>query len=127
MYIHMFCNFKAIAIQGGRILFSFLLPLSLLSFASMPPPPHNTPRRRRRRQFLYNNFEVFLFYFRCSQRTGHVRVLSFKLAIAILCQGPLEEKYRCKFLLLTYCAHAHQALEPKLLSSNSDACARGHP
>ena len=69
-------------------------------------------------RFLYNNFEVFLFYFLCSQRTGHVRVLSFKLAIAILCQGPLEEKYRCKFLLLTYCAHAHRALEPKPLSSN---------
>jgi hypothetical protein len=32
-----------------------------------------------------------------SQRTGHVRVLSFKLAIAVLCQGPLEEKYRCEF------------------------------
>jgi len=34
------------------------------------------------------------------QRTGHVRVLSFKLAIAILCQGPLEEKYRYMFRLI---------------------------
>ena len=33
----------------------------------------------------------------CSQRTGHIRVLSFKIAIAVLCQGPLEEKYRCEF------------------------------
>ena len=37
-----------------------------------------------------------------SQRTGHVRVLSFKLAIAILCQGPLEEKYRCKLLIYLF-------------------------
>lgn len=34
------------------------------------------------------------------QRTGHVRVLSFKLAIAVLCQGPLEEKYRYMFRLI---------------------------
>ena len=31
------------------------------------------------------------------QRTGHVRVLSFKIAIAVLCQGPLDDKYRCKY------------------------------
>eukprot|EP00095_Tigriopus_kingsejongensis_P011403 snap_masked-scaffold68_size422247-processed-gene-3.15 protein:Tk11403 transcript:snap_masked-scaffold68_size422247-processed-gene-3.15-mRNA-1 annotation:"isoforms a c f g h-like" len=34
------------------------------------------------------------------QRTGHIRVLSFKIAIAVLCQGPLEEKYRYMFRLI---------------------------
>ncbi|XP_040580779.1 dystrophin isoform X3 [Lepeophtheirus salmonis] len=34
------------------------------------------------------------------QRSGHVRVLSFKLAIAVLSQGPLEEKYRYMFRLI---------------------------
>ncbi|XP_059082484.1 dystrophin-like [Tigriopus californicus] len=34
------------------------------------------------------------------QRTGHIRVLSFKVAIAVLCQGPLEEKYRYMFRLI---------------------------
>ena len=39
----------------------------------------------------------FTLHFCSSQRTGHVRVLSFKIAIAVLCQGPLEEKYRCEY------------------------------
>ena len=26
-----------------------------------------------------------------------MRVLSFKVAITIMCKGPLEEKYRCKY------------------------------
>jgi len=34
------------------------------------------------------------------QRTGHVRVLSFKIAIAILCHGPLDDKYRYMFRLI---------------------------
>ena len=38
----------------------------------------------------------------CSQRTGQIRVLSFKVAITIMCKGPLEEKYRCK-LHVTLC------------------------
>lgn len=33
-----------------------------------------------------------------SQRTGQIRVLSFKVGIVLLCKGHLEEKYRCKFL-----------------------------
>lgn len=30
-----------------------------------------------------------------SQRTGQIRVLSFKVGIVLLCKGHLEEKYRC--------------------------------
>lgn len=31
-----------------------------------------------------------------SQRTGQIRVLSFKVGIVLLCKGHLEEKYRCE-------------------------------
>lgn len=31
-----------------------------------------------------------------SQRTGQLRVLSFKVGLVLLCRGHLEEKYRCK-------------------------------
>lgn len=34
-----------------------------------------------------------------SQRTGHIRVLSFKVGLVLLCHGNLEEKYRCKFIV----------------------------
>lgn len=34
------------------------------------------------------------------QRIGQVRVLSFKIALVVLCQGPLEEKYRYMFRLI---------------------------
>lgn len=30
-----------------------------------------------------------------SQRTGQLRVLSFKVGLVVLCHGHLEEKYRC--------------------------------
>lgn len=33
-----------------------------------------------------------------SQRTGHIRVLSFKVGLVLLCHGNLEEKYRCKLI-----------------------------
>lgn len=32
-----------------------------------------------------------------SQRTGQIRVLSFKVGIVLLCKGHLEEKYRCEW------------------------------
>lgn len=32
-----------------------------------------------------------------SQRTGQIRVLSFKVGLVLLCKGHLEEKYRCMF------------------------------
>lgn len=32
-----------------------------------------------------------------SQRTGQIRVLSFKVGLVLLCKGHLEEKYRCIF------------------------------
>lgn len=31
-----------------------------------------------------------------SQRTGQMRVLSFRVGLICLCRGHLEEKYRCK-------------------------------
>ena len=40
--------------------------------------------------------EGFMLFFLFSQRTGQIRVLSFKIAVTIMCKGPLEEKYRCK-------------------------------
>ena len=46
-----------------------------------------------------------------SQRTGHVRVLSFKIAIAVLCQGPLEEKYRCEYFCAIQCGQDFELLE----------------
>ncbi|XP_044575068.1 dystrophin-like [Cotesia glomerata] len=35
-----------------------------------------------------------------SQRTGHIRVLSFKVGLVLLCHGNLEEKYRYLFRLI---------------------------
>lgn len=35
-----------------------------------------------------------------SQRTGQIRVLSFKVGLILLCRGPLEEKYRYLFRLI---------------------------
>jgi len=35
-----------------------------------------------------------------SQRTGQVRVLAFKVSVVLLCNGHLEEKYRCKCILM---------------------------
>ena len=35
-----------------------------------------------------------------SQRTGQMRVLSFKIGLVCLCCGHLEEKYRCKCCLV---------------------------
>jgi len=35
------------------------------------------------------------------QRSGQIRVLSFKVALTILCKGPLEEKYRYMFRLIS--------------------------
>lgn len=32
-----------------------------------------------------------------SQRTGQIRVLSFKVGLILLCHGHLEEKYRCEY------------------------------
>lgn len=32
-----------------------------------------------------------------SQRTGQIRVLSFKVGLVLLCKGHLEEKYRCEY------------------------------
>ena len=36
--------------------------------------------------------------FICSQRTGQIRVLSFKVGLVLLCKGHLEEKYRCELM-----------------------------
>ena len=38
-------------------------------------------------------FESFV---RNSQRSGEIRVLSFKVIITLMCRGHLEDKYRCK-------------------------------
>lgn len=35
-----------------------------------------------------------------SQRTGQIRVLSFKVGIVLLSKGHLEEKYRCEYSFL---------------------------
>lgn len=37
-----------------------------------------------------------------SQRTGQIRVLSFKVGIVLLCKGHLEEKYRCMYPIIMY-------------------------
>lgn len=36
-------------------------------------------------------------FFPFSQRTGQIRVLSFKVGLVVLCKGHLEEKYRCEY------------------------------
>ncbi len=33
----------------------------------------------------------------CRQRSGRIRVLSFKIGIILMCKAALEDKYRCKF------------------------------
>ena len=32
-----------------------------------------------------------------SVRSGHIRVLSFKIGIISMCKAQLEDKYRCKY------------------------------
>lgn len=49
---------------------------------------------------MIESFETFVSTDRVpffSQRTGQIRVLSFKVGLVLLCKGHLEEKYRCKF------------------------------
>lgn len=41
-----------------------------------------------------------LLIFFLSQRTGQIRVLSFKVGLVLLCKGHLEEKYRYLFRLI---------------------------
>ncbi len=53
--------------------------------------PHKSPKKYSSRD------TVPLSIFLSSQRTGQLRVLSFKVAVTLMCKGPLEEKYRCKF------------------------------
>lgn len=45
---------------------------------------------------------MFYFYsfLLSSQRTGQIRVLSFKVGLVLLCKGHLEEKYRYLFRLI---------------------------
>lgn len=42
------------------------------------------------------DFECNAFSVYGSQRSGEIRVLSFKVVITLMCRGHLEEKYRCK-------------------------------
>ena len=35
-----------------------------------------------------------------SSRSGHLRVLSFKVGIILMCKAHLEDKYRCKYNVL---------------------------
>lgn len=44
--------------------------------------------------FIVSFYLNTCFYF--SQRTGQIRVLSFKVGLVLLSKGHLEEKYRCK-------------------------------
>lgn len=37
-----------------------------------------------------------------SQRTGQIRVLSFKVGLVLLCKGHLEEKYRFVLILIIF-------------------------
>ena len=37
-----------------------------------------------------------------SSRSGHLRVLSFKVGIILMCKAHLEDKYRCKYNVLPY-------------------------
>ena len=38
--------------------------------------------------------KLFLFF---RARSGKIRVLSFKVGLILLCNGHLDEKYKCKF------------------------------
>lgn len=38
--------------------------------------------------------------FICRNRTGTIRLLSMKMAMALLCRGNIEEKYRCSSIEL---------------------------
>lgn len=52
----------------------------------------------------------FLFLDNCSLRNGRIRILSFKVAIVLLCNAHLEEKYRCTslFLVMTFIHSSHE-------------------
>jgi len=57
------------------------------------------------KRYVYNSiivsniiFNLSIFFH--SQRTGQIRVLSFKVGLVLLCKGHLEEKYRYLFRLI---------------------------
>lgn len=39
---------------------------------------------------------VVTYHYRAT-RTGHIRVLSFKVGIILLCRANLEDKFKCKY------------------------------
>jgi hypothetical protein len=41
---------------------------------------------------------IFLFTFRT--RSGKIRVLSFKVGVILMCNGHVDDKYKCKFYSL---------------------------
>lgn len=43
-------------------------------------------------EIIYNHANIFFF----SARSGKIRVLSFKVGILLLCNGHLDDKYKCK-------------------------------
>uniref|UniRef100_T1HSD6 EF-hand_3 domain-containing protein n=1 Tax=Rhodnius prolixus TaxID=13249 RepID=T1HSD6_RHOPR len=49
---------------------------------------------------LMNLKKIYKGYYTVFQRTGQVRVLSFKVGIVLLCKGHLEQKYRYLFRLM---------------------------
>ncbi len=45
------------------------------------------------------NKSLFLYLYKIlnfRNRTGSIRLLAMKMALALLCRGNIEEKYRCK-------------------------------
>lgn len=51
---------------------------------------------------LQSFFTLLFYFFPCRGRAGKIRTLSFKTGIICLCKAHLEDKYRCKFLCLSY-------------------------
>jgi hypothetical protein len=51
-------------------------------------------------KFITLKYRSKLYFIFFSQRTGQIRVLSFKVGLVLLCKGHLEEKYRYLFRLI---------------------------
>ena len=49
-------------------------------------------------QLLYIVLKITCFSF-CRTRSGKIRVLSFKVGVILMCNGHIDEKYKCKYPL----------------------------
>jgi len=61
-------------------------------------------------QYNFRRIKLHIMRLRCSGRSGHLQMLSFRVAMVLMCKADVEEKYSslfifCRFLsFLSHCA-----------------------